>query len=375
MKKKSIAVLVAAVAMSAFGTISAKKSAKTVTPAKPAFQTPVSTQDSINYYIGILTAAQVKDMIQHDSIANFDREKYISEFVRVASLTPKDEATIAIRTGQTVGSNIVGLKKGLGVDISLEAVAGNLNAALAADSLPINGQDAEKEVNNILSRINAQRVESLCAKNDSLGERYIQQQLAANPNLKKSEKGIWYEVIKEGDGDKFNEMDQINILYKGTRLDGTVFDQTEGTQTRVFCPKGVISGFGEALQMMSVGAHYKVIIPGSLAYGKRGSVNGMFEPNEWLVYDIEAVSIKKRVPAEDKTVSESTSTTTTTDAKAVKSSKKSSKKSAKSSKKSAKTTADSADKIVVSGDVPEGLFVGADENVVFKDKGTASKSK
>ena len=261
------------------------------------------------------------------------------------------------------------------MDISLEAVAGNLNAALAADSLPINGQDAEKEVNNILSRINAQRVESLCAKNDSLGERYIQQQLAANPNLKKSEKGIWYEVIKEGDGDKFNEMDQINILYKGTRLDGTVFDQTEGTQTRVFCPKGVISGFGEALQMMSVGAHYKVIIPGSLAYGKRGSVNGMFEPNEWLVYDIEAVSIKKRVPAEDKTVSESTSTTTTTDAKAVKSSKKSSKKSAKSSKKSAKTTADSADKIVVSGDVPEGLFVGADENVVFKDKGTASKSK
>lgn len=373
MKKKSIAVLAAAMVMGAFGTVSAKKSAKVTAPAKPVLQAPVTTQDSINYYIGILTAAQVKDMIQHDSIANFDREKYISEFVRVASLSPKDEATYAIRTGQTVGNNIVGLKKGLGVDISAEAVAGTLNAALAADSLPMKGQDAEMAVNGIFGRINAQRVEALCAKNDSLGNKYIQEQLASNPNLKKSEKGIWYEVIKEGDGDKFNEMDQINVLYKGTRLDGTVFDQTEGTQTRVFCPKGVIAGFGEALQMMSVGAHYKIIVPGELAYGKRGSVNGKFEPNEWLVYDVETVSIKKRVPAEDKTASASTSTATTTDAKAAKSSKKSSKKSAKKGKSASN---DQPDKIVVSGDVPEGLFVGADENVVFKGKSnTASKKK
>jgi FKBP-type peptidyl-prolyl cis-trans isomerase len=53
----------------------------------------------------------------------------------------------------------------------------------------------------------------------------------------------------------------------------------------------VIPGFTEALQLMSVGSKYRVVIPGNLAYGEAGGGGGTIGPNETLIFEIELISI------------------------------------------------------------------------------------
>lgn len=58
----------------------------------------------------------------------------------------------------------------------------------------------------------------------------------------------------------------FKVKYKGTLLDGTVFDDTKGKSVEL--PLQVIPGFAEALTTMPVGSKWIVYIPSELAYGK-----------------------------------------------------------------------------------------------------------
>ena len=53
----------------------------------------------------------------------------------------------------------------------------------------------------------------------------------------------------------------------------------------------VIKGWQEALQLMSVGSKWEIVIPSELAYGDRGA-GRVISPNSTLLFDIELISIK-----------------------------------------------------------------------------------
>jgi len=57
----------------------------------------------------------------------------------------------------------------------------------------------------------------------------------------------------------------------------------------VFMTSGLISGFTEALLMMPVGSHYRIVIPSDIAYGPMGS--GPIGPNATLIFEIELLEI------------------------------------------------------------------------------------
>lgn len=103
--------------------------------------------------------------------------------------------------------------------------------------------------------------------------------------------GLQYEVIKEGDGDIPVATDQVKCHYHGTLIDGTVFDSSvDRGQPAVFPVNGVIQGWVEALQLMSVGSKWKLYIPSELAYGTRGA-GGAIGPNSTLVFEVELLEI------------------------------------------------------------------------------------
>jgi FKBP-type peptidyl-prolyl cis-trans isomerase len=52
---------------------------------------------------------------------------------------------------------------------------------------------------------------------------------------------------------------------------------------------GLISGFTEALMMMPVGSHYRIVIPSNIAYWPMGS--GPIGPNQTLIFEIELLEI------------------------------------------------------------------------------------
>ncbi len=120
--------------------------------------------------------------------------------------------------------------------------------------------------------------------------------LAANakrPEVKTTESGLQYEVITEGKGPKPSETDVVKVHYKGTLIDGTVFDSSyDRGEPAEFPLNGVIKGWTEGLQLMSVGSKYKLYIPYQLGYGERGA-GGTIQPYSALIFDVELLEIKK----------------------------------------------------------------------------------
>ena len=104
--------------------------------------------------------------------------------------------------------------------------------------------------------------------------------------------GLQYQIITEGSGAKPTAQDQVTVHYTGTLLDGTVFDSSvERGEPATFPVKGVISGWTEALQLMSTGSKWKLFIPSELAYGARGAGQSI-PPYSTLIFEVELLSIQ-----------------------------------------------------------------------------------
>jgi FKBP-type peptidyl-prolyl cis-trans isomerase len=104
--------------------------------------------------------------------------------------------------------------------------------------------------------------------------------------------GLQYEVVKEGTGATPTADEMVTIHYKGTLIDGTVFDSSyERNKPETFGVGGVIPGFSEALQLMKVGSKYKVYIPSQLGYGANVNPQGKIKPNSVLIFEVELLAI------------------------------------------------------------------------------------
>lgn len=109
--------------------------------------------------------------------------------------------------------------------------------------------------------------------------------------VKETSSGLQYKILSKGDGDKPSLDNQVKCHYHGTLIDGTVFDSSvQRGEPAVFPVNGVIKGWVEALQMMSVGSKWRLFVPSDLAYGERGA-GGAIGPNTTLIFDVELLEI------------------------------------------------------------------------------------
>ena len=118
------------------------------------------------------------------------------------------------------------------------------------------------------------------------------QENAARAEVTTTESGLQYEVLVKGTGPKPSATDTVVTHYHGTLTDGTVFDSSvERGSPATFPVNRVIAGWTEALQMMSTGSKWRLVIPSELAYGERGA-GGAIPPNATLVFEVELLEIQ-----------------------------------------------------------------------------------
>ncbi|HVK13609.1 MAG TPA: FKBP-type peptidyl-prolyl cis-trans isomerase, partial [Gemmataceae bacterium] len=85
--------------------------------------------------------------------------------------------------------------------------------------------------------------------------------------------GLQYEDTVAGTGDVAVAGQTVQVHYTGTLADGSKFDSSKDRGTPFSFRLGggqVIKGWDEGVQGMKVGGTRKLVIPGDLAYGKRG---------------------------------------------------------------------------------------------------------
>ena len=134
--------------------------------------------------------------------------------------------------------------------------------------------------------------EAMTESNRIEGEAYLASN-AEKDGVTTTASGLQYEILREGEagGAQPTITDQVSIHYRGTLIDGTEFDSSYSRgQPAQFGVTGVIPGFSEGLQLMTVGSHYRFVIPSEMAYGARGSGSDI-GPNATLIFEIELLEI------------------------------------------------------------------------------------
>lgn len=200
-----------------------------------------------------------------------------------------DDQKASYGIGMDVGSNLLPAKGRL----DMAAFRQGLEDALAERE----GAVPEADLQTALQAFSAavmeeqqQKQEEAGTKNLEEGEAYLAEN-GAKEGVTTTESGLQYEVLREGEGPAPMAEDRVSIHYRGSLIDGKEFDSSyDRGEPAVFGVGGVIPGFSEALQLMEVGGHYRVVIPGDLAYGPNGSGPDI-GPNATLIFEIELLEI------------------------------------------------------------------------------------
>lgn len=199
------------------------------------------------------------------------------------------EEKFAYAIGVEMGSNL----KQNSIELDLESlVKGMTDGYKGGETLMTKEEIAEVSalgMEKLRTKAQAKHIRDI-AENFSRGEKFLADN-KTKKGVKTTDSGLQYEVITEGKGEMPKATDKVSVHYKGTLIDGTVFDSSyKRNEPASFHVGGVIKGWTEALQMMKTGSKWKLYVPSALAYGERGAGNAI-GPNEALIFEVELLEI------------------------------------------------------------------------------------
>ncbi len=116
---------------------------------------------------------------------------------------------------------------------------------------------------------------------------------AKQPGAQKTESGLIYISLKDGNGAQPTATDKVKVHYQGTLTNGEIFDSSyQRGEPITFGLNQVIKCWTEGLQKMKVGGKAKLVCPSEIAYGDRGAPPKIL-PGSTLVFEVELLGIEK----------------------------------------------------------------------------------
>ena len=151
-------------------------------------------------------------------------------------------------------------------------------------------EDMQTYMQEAEQKLQAKKMEEKFGANKEKGLKFIEE-FKKEAGVQTTATGLAYKVLtpaKEG-AKKPQPQDRVKVEYKGTLVDGTEFDASNGEPVE-FGVTQVIPGWTEMLLLMSEGEKVKVVIPYELAYGEQGA-GGDIEPFSTLVFEVTLLQV------------------------------------------------------------------------------------
>jgi FKBP-type peptidyl-prolyl cis-trans isomerase len=145
-----------------------------------------------------------------------------------------------------------------------------------------------------MSRRQAMWIERADTADNNLkeGEDFLEDN-KTKPGVVSLPSGAQYKILKVGTGAKPVQSSLVTSRYRGTLIDGTVFEDRSDPRSFVnqYVSGMVILGWQELVQLMPAGSKWQFFLPAKLAFKEFGNRDKV-KPNMAVIYEFELMAVK-----------------------------------------------------------------------------------
>ena len=146
-------------------------------------------------------------------------------------------------------------------------------------------------MNDLFNSYLEKRHSGISMMNKQKGEKFLESN-AKKAGVVTTDSGLQYRIIEAGNDVKPGPRDTVWVRYKGSLLDGTVFDEVEEDADPIrLTLNRVVAGWTEGLQLIGEGGKIELYLPSDLAYGEQG--NQAIPGNSALIFNVELTKVGK----------------------------------------------------------------------------------
>ncbi|MFI3295288.1 MAG: FKBP-type peptidyl-prolyl cis-trans isomerase N-terminal domain-containing protein [Rikenellaceae bacterium] len=235
-------------------------------------QAPSSVKDTAAYSAGIIISTNIATQLKDSSFNVNVAAQAVND---VFSGKSNDAQTYAI-AAQIALSALSEIDSTMNPSVIIAGIED-----FVAKKNTLQAQQAGQYIMNYINNKGFAEVETMIAEGEA--------KLAEADKIegvKKSETGLRYLIVSEGEGDKVDDSVVPTVKYSLYDYDNNVLDS--GT----FAVTTVIAGFQEGIELLGKGGKATIWMPHDLGYGPMGQ--GTVKPYQALKFDIEIVDVTKK---------------------------------------------------------------------------------
>lgn len=201
--------------------------------------------------------------------------------------------TVVLKNGRdslsyALGTDVARSLKSNGFDLDVKMLSEGISNYFRGDNVLLTEDKSAEIIQTSVRKM----MEIKNAELRKPGEEFLAKN-KLNPNVKVTNEGVQYEILKQGDGVRPTVADEVVVHYLGTLPNGNKFDSSyDRNEPLNLSLSSVIKGWQIGIPLMNVGAKYRFFIPYNLAYGERGS--GSIPPFSPLVFEVELLEVKTK---------------------------------------------------------------------------------